>query len=193
MNKNIDSAVKILNSGGVIIFPTDTAFGIGCRIDSNEAIKRLFSIRKRPSTLPMPVLVSGKEMAKKYWSHLPKDVEKKLIKKYWPGALTIVLPANLNLVPSLARGGRKNIGIRMPDNELILEIIEKCGVPILGPSSNFHNEQTPYSFNELDKNLIQKVDLVISGQPRFKNTSTVIDCSSSPWRILRKGAIDIKI
>jgi len=193
MNKNIDSAVKILNSGGVIIFPTDTAFGVGCRIDKDEAIKRLFSIRKRPLNMPIPVLVSKKEMAERYWESLPTEVEEKLIKKYWPGALTIILPANLNLVPSLARGGRKNIGIRMPDNDLILEIIEKCGVPILGPSANFHNEQTPYSFNELDKNLIQKVDFVLNGKSKFKNTSTVIECSSSPWRILRKGAIDIKI
>ena len=193
MNKKIEKAVEVLNKGGIIIFPTDTAFGIGCRIDKKEAIERLFSIRNRPLSLPAPVLVSGKEMAKKYWLHLPKEVEKKLIEKYWPGALTIILPANLSVVPSLVRGGQGNLGIRMPDNELILDIIRKTGVPILGPSANLHDEQTPYSIKDLDKNLIQKVDLVLDGSCALKNASTVIDCSKKPWKILRHGAININI
>lgn len=193
MNSDIEKAVKILNEGGIIIFPTDTAFGIGCRIDKEDAIRRLFSIRERPLNLPIPILVSGKEMAKKYWPFLPEDVDEKLIEKYWPGALTIVLPVNLNTVPYLVRGGQRNVGIRMPDNELILSIIKKTGVPILGPSANLHGEQTPYSTGDLDKNLIHKADLVIDGVCKLKNTSTVIDCSKKPWKVLRYGAIDIKI
>ena len=193
MDKKIEKAVEILNKGGIIIYPTDTAFGIGCRIDKKEAIERLFSIRNRPLSLPAPVLVSGKEMAKKYWFYLPEEVEKKLIEKYWPGALTIILPANLSVVPSLVRGGQENLGIRMPDNELILDIIKKTGVPILGPSANLHDEQTPYSIKDLDKNLIQKVDLVLDGSCALKNASTVIDCSKKPWKILRHGAININI
>lgn len=193
MNTDIDKAVEILNQGGIVIFPTDTAFGIGCRIDKKNAVKRLFSIRNRPPSLPVSVLVSGKEMAKKYWSHLPEDVEKKLIEQYWPGALTIVLPANLSIVPSVVIGGGENIGIRMPDYELILAIIRKIGVPILGPSANLHGEQTPYSINDLDKNLIHKADLVLDGFCNLRSASTVIDCSKKPWKILRHGAINIKI
>lgn len=190
---NIDKAVRILEEGGVIVFPTDTAFGIGCRIDRLKAIERLFQIRKRPLNMATPVLVSGLEMAKSYWDSDTKEVEEKLISKYWPGALTIILKANKNLVPSLVRGGGENIGIRMPANDLILEIIQKTGVPILAPSANLHGEQTPYSINDLDKYIVQLVDLVLEGYSHFKNASTVIDCTKKPWEILRQGALKVNI
>ena len=193
MNSNISKAIEILNKGGVIVFPTDTAFGIGCRIDREKAIERLFEIRKRPLNMATPVLVSSLEMAKKYWDSDIKEIEEKLISKYWPGALTIVLKANKNSVPSLVRGGGNNIGIRMPKNDLILEIIEKVGVPILAPSANLHGEQTPYSKNMLNKYIVQSVDLVLDGDCSLKNASTVIDCTQKPWKILRQGALSINI
>lgn len=193
MNDNVLKAVEILNKGGIIIFPTDTAFGIGCRIDRKESIKKLFKIRKRPTNKATPVLVSSVKMAEEYFLSVPKDVRRKLIDRYWPGPLTIVLPCKKKRVPLLVRGGKENIGIRMPDNRMVLEIIEKLGVPILGPSANLHNEQTPYSFKNLDKNIVQRVDYVIKGEVKYKNSSTVIDCSVSPWKILRQGALSIKI
>ena len=193
MNSNISKAIEILNKGGVIVFPTDTAFGIGCRIDREKAIERLFEIRKRPLNMATPVLVSSLEMAKKYWDSDIKEIEEKLISKYWPGALTIVLKANKNKVFSLVRGGGNNIGIRMPQNDLILEIIEKIGVPILAPSANLHGEQTPYSINDLNKDIVQSVDLVLDGDCSLKNSSTVIDCTQKPWKILRQGALEITI
>ena len=193
MNSNISKAIEVLNKGGVIVFPTDTAFGIGCRIDREKAIERLFGIRKRPFDMATPVLVSSLEMAKKYWDSDTKEIEEKLISKYWPGALTIVLKANKNSVPSLVRGGGNNIGIRMPQNDLILEVIEKVGVPILAPSANLHGEQTPYSKNMLNKYIVQSVDLVLDGDCSLKNASTVIDCTQKPWKILRQGALSINI
>lgn len=193
MNDNILKAVEILNKGGIIIFPTDTAFGIGCRIDREESIKKLFKIRKRPINMATPVLVSSVEMAGEYFLSIPKDVRRKLIDIYWPGTLTIVFPCKKEKVPSLVRGGKENIGIRMPDNRIVLEIIEKLGVPILGPSANIHNEQTPYSFEDLDKKLVQQVDYVMKGEVKYNNSSTVIDCSVSPWKILRPGDLSIKI
>ena len=193
MNSNIGKAIEVLNKGGVIVFPTDTAFGIGCRIDREKAIERLFGIRKRPFDMATPVLVSSLEMAKKYWDSDTKEIEEKLISKYWPGALTIVLKANKNSVPSLVRGEGDNLGIRMPQNDLILEVIEKVGVPILAPSANLHGEQTPYSKNMLNKDIVQLVDLVLDGVCSLKNSSTVIDCTQKPWKILRQGALSINI
>lgn len=192
--KNMDNtkkAVDILNKGGIIIFPTDTAFGIGCRIDNENAIQKLFEIRKRPSSQATPVLVSSLEMAKKYVEEIPEDVIDKLIKPYWPGALTIVLKSRIDLVPKLVRGGGENIGIRMPKNDLILDIIEKVGVPILGPSANFHGENTPYEYKDLNKELASMVDFVLTGECAIKKPSTVIDCSVNPWQIIRIGAINI--
>lgn len=188
--KFLFQAVEILNAGGILIFPTDTAFGIGCRMDKKKAIERIFKIRKRPKNQAVPVLVSSIEMAKKYLLPLPKEVED-LMKKYWPGALTIVYPCQIKKVPFLVRGRGKTLGVRMPNHQVPLQLIKLVKVPILGPSANFHDQPTPYKFEDLDKNLLKLVDLVIPGQCQVGLVSTVIDCSQKPWKIIRKGAIKI--
>jgi len=189
MQKVIEQAVTILNQGGVVIFPTDTAFGIGCRMDKEDAIKRLFTVRKRPETQATPVLVSGAVMAKDYLVSLPQKVQERLIDKYWPGALTIVLPCQTEKVPELVRGQGSNLGVRMPNHETALAIIEQVGVPLLGPSANFHGEKTPYRLEDLDQELVKLVDFVVPGECTVKEASTVIDCSVTPWNVLRQGAI----
>jgi L-threonylcarbamoyladenylate synthase len=193
MNNQIDEAVEILNKGGIIIFPTDTAFGIGCRIDNDAAIKKLFRIRNRPITQATPILVSGLEMAKKYAVDVPEDIIEKLINPFWPGALTIVLKANMDKVPLLVRGGTETVGLRMPGQQTILDIIKKVGVPILGPSANFHGGGTPFEIKDLDPELVTLVDYLVEGECSIKNSSTVIDCTKTPWKILRQGAIQVKI
>jgi L-threonylcarbamoyladenylate synthase len=193
MNNQIDQAVKILNQGGIVIFPTDTAFGIGCRVDNEDAVQRLFKIRQRPKSQAVPVLVSDLEMAKKYIAESPKNVVQNLVNPYWPGALTIILKANKEKVSDLIRGGGETVGIRMPNHSIILEIIKKVGVPILGPSANFHGENTPFMFEDLDPKLISLVDYVVKGECSVKQASTVMDSTQTPWKILRQGAINVNI
>lgn len=193
MSNQIDEAVKVLNQGGIVVFPTDTAFGIGCRIDNQDAVKRLFKIRRRPEFQAVPILVSNFDMAKKYVKEIPENVVQGLVKPYWPGALTIVLKAKKNMVSSLVRGGGETIGIRMPNHPVILEIIKKVGAPILGPSANFHGENTPFEFEDLDKKLILLIDYVVKGECVVKKASTVIDCSKKSWRVLRQGGVTVNI
>ena len=193
MNKDIEQAIKVLRDGGIVIFSTDTAFGIGCRIDDEKAIKRLFEIRKRPETQAAPVLVDKVEMAQEYLVPFPQDVIDKLIKPYWPGALTIILCCNKVKVSSFVRGGRSTLGVRIPNHPIALSLIKGVGVPILGPSANFHGEKTPYCFKDLDPNLIALVDYIVEGECIIKQPSTVIDCSIKPWKIIRQGAIKIKL
>ncbi len=189
--KSLEEAIKIIKQGGVVIFPTDTAFGIGCRIDDEKAITRLFAIRKRPQSQPTPVLFDTIERVREYVSEFDSKVEQ-LMRGYWPGALTIILPCQSDKVPSLVRGGGKTLGVRIPDHPVPLQIIRGVDVPILGPSANFHGEKTPYSFEELDKALIKLVDFVIDGKTKTKNlTSTVVDCSVLPFKILRQGAVSL--
>ncbi len=191
MGKEIEKAIKVLKNGGVIIFPTDTAIGIGCRIDNQDAVERLFKIRRRPKTKAVPVLFSSIDMVREYIKEIPQDVEK-LMKKYWPGALTIILCCNKVTVPSLVRGGGETLGVRIPNNKIIQTIIAKVGVPILGPSANFSGGKTPYSFKELDKKLVNLVDFVVGGETSGGGrASTVIDCSVEPWKIIREGAVEI--
>jgi L-threonylcarbamoyladenylate synthase len=183
-------AVRIVKNGGIIIFPTDTAFGIGCRIDDSEAVNRLFRIRRRPTTQPMPVLVSSVGMALAYYFNA-SDVVRRLMKEYWPGALTIVAPCRTNAIYSPIRGGGNTIGLRMPNHPAILKIIEEVGVPILGPSANFHGDPTPYSAVDLNPKLVKLVDYVVAGECRVKQASTVVDCSVTPYKILRQGAVKL--
>ena len=190
---SVSEAIRVLKNGGIVIFPTDTAFGIGCRIDDEKAIKRLFKIRKRPKNQATPVLVGSIEMIREYLLPIPKDVTDKLIKPYWPGALTIILHCNKVKVPSLVRGGGKTLGVRMPNHQVTQAIINGVGVPILGPSANFHGEKTPYRFGDLNKKLIKLVDYVVSGKCSVKQASTVIDCSEKPWKIIRHGAIELEL
>ena len=102
--------------------------------------KRLFKIRKRPQSQAVPVLVYGFRNGKRICEEISENVIQKLIKPYWPGALTIVLKANIDKVSVLSVAEEETVGLRMPNHPLILEIIRKVGVPILGPSANFHGE-----------------------------------------------------
>ncbi len=193
IQKVISDAITVLKNGGIAVFPTDTAFGIGCRIDDEKAVKKLFKIRKRPETQATPVLVSSQKMAEKYLGLIPKEIEEKLISKYWPGALTIILPCKKEKVPELVRGKGATLGVRMPNNETTLGIIQGLGVPMLGPSANFHGEKTPYSLEEVDPELLKLVDVVVPGECAVKQASTVIDCSVDHWKMVREGAIKLQL
>ncbi|HSX40960.1 MAG TPA: L-threonylcarbamoyladenylate synthase [Candidatus Saccharimonadales bacterium] len=192
MNEEVKKAIEILKSGGIVIFPTDTAFGIGCRIDDEKAVARLFEIRKRPVSQATPVLVDTVKMAQNYLKPIPQEVVDKLIEPYWPGALTIVLPCLETKVSRLVRGGGSNLGVRIPNYVTAREIIREVGVPILGPSANFHGEKTPYRFVDLDPQLVGLVDYVLQGEVGLKKASTVIDCTVKPWNVLREGAVSIE-
>lgn len=188
MNKAID----FLRDGGIVIYPTDTAFGIGCRIDNKKSIERLFKIRKRPDNKATPVLFDSIERVEEYLRPIDADI-KKLMKKYWPGALTIILKCDKSKVPSLVRGGGETLGVRIPDHEIPRTLIKGIGVPIIGTSANFSGEPTPFSFDDLDKRLIKLVDLTLDGKTKGRRglASTVIDCSERPWKIIRQGSITI--
>lgn len=193
MTEDIIKAIEVFNQGGIVIFPTDTAYGIGCRIDEPEAIDRLFRLRERSEKKATPVLVSSIAMAQKYLKPIDSEIEEKLMKKYWPGGLTIVLPCLSDKIPEKVRGGGDTLGVRMPNHSMLLEIINKVGVPILAPSANFSNQNTPYKYQDIDKSLIKLVDYVLEGDIGGFLHSTVVDCSIRPWKILRQGAVNIDI
>ncbi len=189
---NLYKAIKILKQGGIVIYPTDTVFGIGCRIDNEKSIERLFQIRQRPPTKATPVLVNSVEMAQKYFLSPIADNVRQLMEDYWPGALTVVYECRQDMIPPLVRGGSSTIGLRMPNHVTTLALIQGVGLPILGPSANFHGHDTPIEFNRLDKRLLKLVDYVLDGKCSVGNVSTVIDCVSKPWKIIRQGAVDLK-
>ena len=183
-------AIQVMQQGGIVIYPTDTAFGIGCRIDDYAAVDRLFTLRRRPISQAMPVLVSSMEMANLYYDS-PSDIVRRLMKTYWPGALTIAAKCHKDLIYSPIRGGGDTVGLRMPNHEVALKIIKAVGVPILGPSANFHGDPTPYRFEDIDPELAKLVDFVVPGICLVKQASTVVDCTDQPYAILRQGAVKL--
>ena len=197
----IQEAIQILKEGGIVIYPTDTAFGIGCRIDDAAAVDKLFSIRRRPTTQATPVLVESIAQALSYYDS-PNDIVRRLMKTYWPGALTIIAKCKKNLILSPIRGGGEMVGLREPDHETALSLIRGVGVPILGPSANFHGEPTPYTFDSLDPELIKLVDYVVPGKykaglpseasAKEGNVSTVVDVAATPPKIIRQGAVTLQ-
>lgn len=190
MDEKIKQAIEVLKQGGIVIFPTDTAFGIGCRMDLERSVKKLFEIRKRPLNKATPVLFDTIERIREFVLPFGKDVEQ-LMFDYWPGALTLILRCNRAKVPILVRGGGETLGVRIPDHDVPLGLIAGTNVPILGPSANFSGESTPFGLSEVNKELIKKVDFVLEGDTKLKGVSTVIDCSGSKWNILRQGILDV--
>lgn len=176
--REINKASEILKKGGIVIFPTDTVYGIGCAWNKLHAIIKIQRIKG--STQNFPVLVSNISQVHKIAK--VNDAALNLAHKYWPGGLTIIMEK---------RGDGKKIGIRMPDSEITRGIIENLGEPIIGTSANFHGEKTPTSYGELNSGLKDLVDYVVIGECKNKIESTVVDTTKHPVKILREGAIKI--
>lgn len=188
---SIKEAVEILKTGGIVVFPTDTAFGMGCVIDNEISVERLFRIRQRPKNKPAPVLFSDISMVEEYIDEIPEKVKVELLEKYWPGALTVILKVDKTKTPELVRGSTETLGVRVPNNEAITEIIRRVGKPVIGTSANFHGRPTPYTFESVDRDLISLTDGIVKGSCVLKRESTVIDCTQDKWQIIRQGAIKI--
>jgi L-threonylcarbamoyladenylate synthase len=192
MESKITKAVEILKSGGIVLLPTDTVFGICCRIDNQKVLERLFSIKKRENSQAVPILVSSTNMVKEYTQPFNEKVEE-LMEQHWPGGLTIILKAKKEKVLPLVRGDGDTVGVRIPDSVSIFQIIEEVGVPITGTSANFHGLPSVKNWKELDPELVQLVDYVLEEDSLGGTASTVVDCSGEDWKILRQGAVQIEL
>lgn len=187
---NNDEIVNNFRDGKVGIFPTDTAFGIGCRIDAQTSIERIYKIRNRPEEKALLALVSSVEMAEQYVT-IPSEVKTQLVEKYWPGGLTIILNCNVEKVPSVVRADGPTLAVRWPDHKMLCDIITRVGVPIVAPSANFSGELTPLSMDEVDSRLLEAVDFNVSGVCTIKGVSTIIDTTVTPWKIVREGVVKL--
>lgn len=176
-SSNINKAVQILKQGGVVIFPTDTVYGIGCRFDNRQAVNRIYQIKGSPKNQPFPILVSSISQVAKI-AHI-NDLAKRLIKKYWPGGLTVILQG---------KNTERKYGFRMPNSYLVRSLIQKVG-PLVGTSANFHGDKTPTSYKKLNPDIIKLADYIIKGECQLGAESTVVDVTSDQPKIIRQGAV----
>jgi tRNA threonylcarbamoyl adenosine modification protein (Sua5/YciO/YrdC/YwlC family) len=187
--RHIKQIAEKLRSGAVICYPTDTVYGIGCDIFNQKAIKKIFQIKKRAKHKPFSFMCSGLKNVNDY-GHV-SNMAYRIMKKALPGPFTFVLSAS-KLVPKIMITKQKTVGIRVPDNNICLALIEELGNPILTTSAILDKEGDPlseaYEFDELLGNMI---DLVIDGGMVFPDPSTIVSFTGEEPEILRQGKGDV--
>jgi Sua5/YciO/YrdC/YwlC family protein len=177
--KIIASAAKIIREGGLVIFPTETVYGIAANLLCDKAVARLYRVKARPEGKPFTVHISDLKMIRDMGCAITGPAEK-LMAKFWPGPLTIILKSP----------GKEKIGFRMPANNVALELIRVSGVPVIAPSANLSGRSAPVTAEDAMADLKDKVDMVIDGGPTAVGLeSTVVDLTTDPYKVLRAGAI----
>lgn len=185
----LEKVVGVLASGGLVILPTETVYGLGCKCSAVGAIERLFEIKKRPMGKPFALLASSLSQAEPLALDLPEQ-SKILALHFFPGPLTLIVPAKVGQVPDALMGPSNTLGIRVPDEPYLLSVIEAVGEPLAATSANFSGASAPEKFAQIDPKLLEMVDLALDGgTTRFRVESTVVDCTKVPPEVLREGAI----
>ena len=181
-----EQAIEKLSSGGVIAFPTDTVYGIGCLVNNHKAISRLYAIKKRSEEKAIPVLI-GKLSQLEDVAEIINQKSRLLSEVFWPGALTIIFIKSGLLPESISR--YKTIGIRMPDHKWLRNLMSRVG-PLAVTSANLSGEESAKTAEDVSNQLGGKIDLIIDGGSCTGGIpSTVVDCTKDKIRFLRDGAI----
>jgi len=186
--QSIERAGEIIREGGLVAFPTETVYGLAADVFNKQAVARVFEVKGRPANNPLPVQIASKDDLPRLVSEIP-PVAKRLMEKFWPGPLTLVLQASPEM-PELVTAGTGKIGIRMPDHPVALALIRAGGTPIVAPSANISGQPPPTTAQEVLEYLDGKIELILDvGPTRLKVSSTVVDITQTPPRILREGSI----
>lgn len=187
---NRSVAAILLREGGVVAYPTDTVYGLGAVIFNRSAISTLYVVKGRPRDQGFPVLIASESQLREVASEVSDDALA-LAKAFWPGALTLVMKRHPNL-PVGVTGGAETVAVRLPDHPCPQTLISACGAPIAGTSANRHGGGDPTSAQEVQRQLGNRVSLVLDGGPSPKAVpSTILDMTISPARVLRVGAITL--
>lgn len=188
--KIIKEAARIIKNGGLVIFPTETVYGLGADAFNPAAVAKIFKVKGRPGKKPLIVHVSKKSTIDVVAKDIPREA-RVLVKKFWPGPLTLVLKRK-KIVPDVVTGGGETVAVRMPAHKVTLAFIRAAG-PIAAPSANFTGDPPPRSVKEIPKALLGKVDLVLdAGRTPVGVPSTVLDLTCTPFKIVRQGIISKK-
>lgn len=190
-SKSIQEAGAILKAGGLVAFPTETVYGLGADAFNTKAVARIFEVKNRPYFDPLIVHIHELSLLRKLAAELPPNAEK-LIKKFWPGPLTLVLPKK-GIVPDIVTAGLATVALRMPDHPIALELIEKSGVPVAAPSANPFEYLSPTTARHVRDQLGEKIDMILDGGPCLIGLeSTVIDFSEKEPMLLRPGGLALE-
>ena len=190
IQEQISRGISVLKSGGLVAFPTDTVYGLGASAAIPRAVERIYTLKERPQNLALPLLLDEPSRISEVASCVP-PLAWRLIRKFWPGALTIVLPVKKS-VSLVITGGGKTVAVRIPAHPLAIALIQGVGVPIVGTSANLSGKPSALTADEVRSQFGDKIDLVIDGGGCPGRESTIVDVTGEMPRVLREGAISIE-
>lgn len=189
LRRLLRGAARAAASGGLVVYPTDTLYGLGTNPLLGEALERLFRAKERPPERPVPVLGSSIEALERIAAFTPEA--RRLAERFWPGPLTVILPVRPGAaVPRLLHAGTGRIGVRIPGHRVALVLIEEAGGLLTGTSANIHRRPPARTAAEALEQLDGRVDYVVDAGPApLGKPSTVVDLSVEPPRLVREGAV----
>ncbi len=183
-------AVELLRAGQVIAIPTDTVYGVAVEGMDAGAIENLYVVKDRPRDKPIPLLLASADDLSLVASNIPDGV--RVLAKFWPGGLTLVLPA-LNSVPAVLRAEGNSVGVRVPNHSVPRSLARALGYPIACTSANLSGEPNPSNAQEVLAQLGGRIPLVLDGgQVGEGLPSTVVDFTTDPPSLVRAGALPVK-
>ena len=194
-SKNKDHIIacgELIKNGGIIVFPTDTIYGLGCDPYNNRAVERIFQIKKRTKDKPLPLLTFDIKSAEKIISL--NDIGRKLAEHFWPGPLTIIGKLIDNNISKVITAGKQTLGMRIPNNTDTLNLLNYCNV-LSGTSANISNENSNSTATEVMNSKLVGYDAILIGEdsklsnPFSFKGSTIVDITSDDIQIIRQGVI----
>jgi len=187
--KNIAVASEIIRNGGLVVYPTETVYGLGCDPFNIQAVEKVFQAKGNRKK-PLPILASNIEHIEKV-AYLSKNA-KLVAAKFWPGPLTIVLRKKTSL-PDVVTCNQDSVGVRIPRHDVAIRLIQLSDGLLIGTSANKTGKEPPKTADEAAEQIGQEVDVILDGGPvRFGISSTIVDFTSAKPKILREGPISLK-
>ncbi len=186
-SKSIETAAQYIREGKLVAFPTETVYGLGANALNPLAVARIFELKQRPTFDPLIVHIASLNQLDRLVLNIDKRVYQ-LAQKFWPGPLTMILPKS-SIVPDLVTSGLPTVGIRMPDNEIALELIKRSDCPIAAPSANKFGRISPTTAAHVQKQLPEVDYILEGGKTTVGIESTIIRLTDHGFQILRNGII----
>jgi len=179
-----------LCKGGLFIFPTDTVYGIGCNLFMRRSVGRIYSLKGRGYSKPLPILIHDARDLSILTKEVPKETGI-LIKEFWPGPLTLVFQSSL--IASIATGGRSTVALRLPSEKFLLKVLKTVKMPLASTSANLSGNPALSSGREVIRQFNGRVEIIADGgKTQLGVPSTVLDLSNFPFTVRREGAVPKK-
>lgn len=188
--REVKEAAKLLKQGGVVIFPTETVYGLGACINDEQALLNIFLAKGRPQDNPLIVHIYDKRQVEDIVEEVPQGA-KRLMERYWPGPLTLIMKKKKK-ISSIISGGLDTVALRMPSGKIALELLREVGIPLAAPSANLSGKPSPTSEEHLEEMMGRVQGILLGGDTQIGLESTVVDMTKEPPLLLRPGKISME-